>query len=73
MTIRFFDSPFHVTHDEEIANKMAGEVELSIVTVGSQKPSIEENEARISRGALTHGFPNLRAGEALKLSPHATT
>lgn len=43
MTIRFFDSPFHVTHDEEIANKMVGEVELSIVTDCPQKPSVEEN------------------------------
>ncbi|MHC8392264.1 hypothetical protein ACYZT8_01135 [Pseudomonas sp. LB3P93] len=47
MTIRFFDSPFHVTHDEEIANKMVGEVELSIVTDCPQKPGFEEKEAGV--------------------------
>ncbi|MDI1334345.1 MULTISPECIES: hypothetical protein [Pseudomonas] len=47
MTIRFFDSPFHVTHDEEIANKMVGEVELLIVTDCPQKPGVEENEAGV--------------------------
>jgi len=36
---------------------MAGEVEQSIVTDGSQKPSIEENEARISRGAAHSRTP----------------
>lgn len=48
MTIRFFDSPFHVTHDEEIANKMVGEVELSIVTDCPQMPGVEEDEAGMS-------------------------
>jgi hypothetical protein len=47
MTIRFFDSPFHVTHDEEIANKMVGEVELSIVADCPQKPGVEEDEAGV--------------------------
>jgi hypothetical protein len=50
MTIRFFVSPFHVTHDEEIANKMVGEVELSIVIDCPQTPGIEENEAGVNWG-----------------------
>ena len=56
MTIRFFDSPFHVTHDEEIANKMVGEVELSIVT-DSPIPGVEENEAGVSFDVGHSGIP----------------
>ena len=31
MTLKFYDSPFHATHDEETANKMAMRVNLSIM------------------------------------------
>jgi hypothetical protein len=48
MTIRFFDSPFHVTHDEEIASKMVEEVQLSIVTDSPKKPRVGENEDGVS-------------------------
>lgn len=57
MTIRFFDSPFHVTHDEEIANKMVGEMELSIVTDCLQNPGVEVNEAGMSRDASHSRIP----------------
>lgn len=30
MTLKFHDSPFHVTHDEETASKMAMKMDLSI-------------------------------------------
>ena len=31
MTLKFYDSPFHVTHDEETANKMLMKMDLSIM------------------------------------------
>jgi predicted XRE-type DNA-binding protein len=31
MPFKFYDSPFHVTHDEETANKMAMKMDLSIM------------------------------------------
>lgn len=34
MTLKFYDSPFHVTHDDEKASKMAMKVDLSIMLTG---------------------------------------
>lgn len=31
MTLKFYDSPFHVTHGEDVANKMAMKMDLSIM------------------------------------------
>lgn len=31
MALKFYDSPFHVNHDEETANKMAMKMDLSIM------------------------------------------
>ena len=31
MALKFYDSPFHVTHDNETASKMATEMDLSIM------------------------------------------
>lgn len=31
MTLKFYDSPFHVTHDNEVASKMAMKMDLSIM------------------------------------------
>lgn len=31
MALKFYDSPFHVTHNEEVANKMAMKMDLSIM------------------------------------------
>lgn len=31
MALKFYDSPFHVTHSEEVANKMAMKMDLSIM------------------------------------------
>lgn len=57
MTIQFFDSPFHVTHDDEIASKMMEEVQLSIVTDCPQKPVVEENKAGVSFDVGHSGIP----------------
>jgi predicted XRE-type DNA-binding protein len=46
MPIQYFDSPFHVTHNEEVASKMASEMEFSILIAdGIQKPDVKEIEA----------------------------
>ncbi len=34
MALKFYDTPFHVTHDEETANKMAMKMDLSIMLAG---------------------------------------
>jgi predicted XRE-type DNA-binding protein len=31
MTLKFYDSPFHVTHEEKVASKMAMKMDLSIM------------------------------------------
>jgi len=31
MSLKFYDSPFHVTHDQEVASKMALKMDLSIL------------------------------------------
>ena len=31
MTLKFFDSPFHVTHDDTVASKMAMKTDLAII------------------------------------------
>ncbi|WP_286011428.1 hypothetical protein [Methylovulum psychrotolerans] len=31
MALQFYDSPFHVTHDEDTASKMAMKTDLSIM------------------------------------------
>lgn len=31
MTLKYYDSPFHVTHDADTANKIAMKVDLSIM------------------------------------------
>ncbi|AWY00119.1 transcriptional regulator [Marinomonas primoryensis] len=34
MALKFYDSPFHVTHDDEVASKMAMKMDLSIMLTG---------------------------------------
>ncbi|RON45094.1 hypothetical protein BK666_16930 [Pseudomonas frederiksbergensis] len=45
MAIQYFDSPFHVTHNENVASKMATEMERSILIMDCIKSSsVEEIE-----------------------------
>ena len=37
MSVKFYDSPFHVTHDNEVATKMAIKMDLSIMLSKSIK------------------------------------
>lgn len=54
MAIQYFDSPFHVTHDEEVASKLVSEVEHSILIAdGIQTTDVKEIEAA-GRLNVTH-------------------
>lgn len=58
MALKFYDSPFHVTHDAEIASKMAMKMDLSIMITNlikekrwTQKEAAEKlgiNQSRVS-------------------------
>ncbi|MGY4493203.1 helix-turn-helix domain-containing protein [Pseudomonas sp. TE3610] len=46
MTLKYYDSPFHVTHDEETASKMALKMDLSIfITDCLKKMKLNQTEA----------------------------
>lgn len=46
MALQFFDSPFHVTHDDETASKMAMKMDLSIfITDCIKKLGLKQSEA----------------------------
>lgn len=46
MALQFFDSPFHVTHDEETASKMTVKMDLSIfITDCIKKMGLKQSEA----------------------------
>ncbi len=46
MALQFFDSPFHVTHDPEMASKMAVKMDLSIfITDCIKKMGLKQSEA----------------------------
>ncbi|MGF6111826.1 hypothetical protein ABH906_001885 [Pseudomonas frederiksbergensis] len=54
MTIQYFYSPFHVTHDGEVASIIAGEMELSILADCIKKPDVKESKST----TLLVGHPN---------------
>ena len=46
MALQFFDSPFHVTHDDETASKMAMKMDLSIfITDCIKNLGLKQSEA----------------------------
>lgn len=46
MALRFYESPFHVTHDAETASKMAVKMDLSIfITDCIKKMGLKQSEA----------------------------
>lgn len=58
MPLKFYDSPFHVTHDEKLANKMAMKIDISIMisalikekglTQSQAAEILDVNQSRIS-------------------------
>ncbi|WP_213942146.1 hypothetical protein [Pseudomonas sp. dw_612] len=62
MTIQYFDSPFHVTHDGEVASKIAGEMELSILADCIKKPGVKEDEAAVGLDVIDSRASELATG-----------
>ena len=77
MTIQFFDSPFHVTHDEEIASKMVWKWSCPYITDCIKKPGLKENEAELRLNVRHSRVPKpqdqLKITEALTPRHHLAT
>ncbi|NQZ12884.1 MAG: XRE family transcriptional regulator [Algicola sp.] len=61
MALKFYDSPFHVTHDEDVANKMAMKMDLSIMLSNL----INENKWTQSEAATVLGVKQSRVSELM--------
>ncbi|VVP30694.1 hypothetical protein PS862_04350 [Pseudomonas fluorescens] len=69
MTIQFFDSPFHVTHDEEVASKKALKIELSIfITDCIKKLGLKQNEAAARLNVTQSRISELTTGKIEKFT-----
>ena len=69
MAIQFFDSPFHVTHDEEVASKMALKMELSIfITDCIKKLGLKQSEAAARLGVTQSRISELATGRIEKFT-----
>lgn len=63
MTIQYFYSPFHVTHDGEVASIIAGEMELSILADCIKKPDVKENEGAAGLDVIDSRASELATGK----------
>ena len=61
MALKFYDSPFHVTHDEETANKMAMKMDLSIMLTSL----IEKNKWTQTEAAERLGVKQSRISDLM--------
>lgn len=61
MTLKFYDSPFHVTHNEDVANKMAMKIDLSIMLTSL----INEKNWTQSEAATVLGVKQSRVSELM--------
>ncbi len=69
MAIQFFDSPFHVTHDEEVASKMALKMELSIfITDCIKKLGLKQSEAAARLNVTQSRVSELTTGKIEKFT-----
>lgn len=69
MTIQFFDTPFHVTHDEEVASKMALKMELSIfITDCIKKQGLKQSEAAARLDVTQSRISELASGKIEKFT-----
>jgi predicted XRE-type DNA-binding protein len=53
MALKFYDSPFHVTHDAETASKMAMKMDLSIMIINLIKEKGWTQKKRQKNSAST--------------------
>lgn len=69
MAIQFYDSPFHVTHDEEVASKMALKMELSIfITECIKKLGLKQGEAAVRLDVTQSRISELATGKIEKFT-----
>jgi len=69
MAIQFFDSPFHVTHNEEVASKMALKMELSIfITDCIKKLGLKQSEAAARLNVTQSRVSELTTGKIEKFT-----
>ncbi len=59
MTLKFYDSPFHVTHEDDVASKMAMKMDLSIMI----KKLIESRKWTQSDAAKMLGIKQSRVSD----------
>lgn len=69
MALQFFDSPFHVTHDEELASKMALKMDLSIfITDRIKKLGLKQSEAVAKLNVTQSRVSELTTGKIEKFT-----
>lgn len=69
MAIQFFDSPFHVTHGEEVASKMALKMELSIfITDCIKKLGLKQSEVAARLNVTQSRVSELTTGKIEKFT-----
>ncbi|MCQ9876938.1 helix-turn-helix domain-containing protein [Pseudomonas aeruginosa] len=69
MALQFHDSPFHVTHDEEAASKMALKMDLSIfITECIKKMGLKQSEAAVRLNVTQSRVSELANGKIEKFT-----
>ncbi len=69
MALKFHDSPFHVTHDEETASKMAMKMDLSIfITHCLKELGLKQSEAAEKLGIVQSRVSDLATGKIEKFT-----
>lgn len=69
MAIQFFESPFHVTHDDEVASKMALKMELSMFITDCLKSlNLKQSEAAARLGIAQSRVSELATGKIEKFT-----
>ncbi|WP_460119015.1 helix-turn-helix domain-containing protein [Pseudomonas sp. S2_C03] len=69
MAIQFFESPFHVTHDDEVASKMALKMELSMFITDCLKTlNLKQSEAATRLGIAQSRVSELATGKIEKFT-----
>lgn len=69
MALQYHDSPFHVTHDEETASKMALKMDLSIfITQCLKTLGLKQNEAAVRLNVTQSRISDLAKGKIEKFT-----
>lgn len=69
MALKFYDSPFHVTHEEKVASKMAMKMDLSImISKLIHSKNWKQDEAAINLGVAQPRISDLMNGKIEKFT-----